>query len=224
MFKLCVEEERSLKAVCDGVGNEPLIIRKGAWIAGSSPMNYRFDKMIFGPGNSIGNAILGSLKRGFTGENIPLVRVIPNGPSKTYYAINALNVSVLTLGRNDELTIESEYLLAFYDCDYNVKFMGKGILSQGGMFASVLRGKSNNAQVAVISNGDIIQLQTPCACDPDAYICHTGDDPNIKTDISWKTFLKQESGESYMFDFTRPGQMVLIQPSERAGGIHLGID
>lgn len=224
MFKLYVEEERSLKAVCDGNGSEPLIIRRGAWIAGSSPINYRFDKMIFGPGNSIGNAILGSVKRSFTKENIPLVRVIPNGSSQTYYALNALNVSILSLERNDELTVESEYLLAYYDCDYDVKFMGKGVLSQGGVFTSVLRGKSDNSQVAIVSNGNVIALPTPCACDPDAYICHTGANPNIKTDISWKTFLKQQSGESYMFDFTQQGGMVLIQPSERAEGIHLGID
>ena len=224
MFKLYVEEERSLKAVCDGNGNEPLIIRKGAWIAGSSPINYRFDKMILGPGNSIGDAIFGSVRRNLTRENIPLVRVIPSGRSETYYALNALNVAILNLGRNDELTVESEYLLAFYNCEYDVKFMGRGMLSQGGMFASVLRGKSDNSQVAIVSNGNVIALETPCACDPDAYICHTGADPQIKTDISWKNFIKQHSGESYMFNFTNAGGMVLIQPSERTGGIHIGID
>lgn len=224
MFKLSAQGERSLKAVCDGRDQEPLIIRKGAWIAGSSPVNYRFDKMIFGPGNSVGEAIWGAMKRKVTKENIPLVRVIPNGRSETYYAIDALNVSVIDLERGDELTVESEHLLAFYDCDYDVKVMGKGVLSQGGMFATVLRGRSQNSQIAVVCNGDVVVLKTPCACDPDAYICHTGANPNIRTDISWKTFVSQQSGESYMFEFSRPGDMVLVQPAERVSGIRIGID
>lgn len=224
MFTFDDSQERILKAICDGNTREPLIIRKGAWIGGTSPINYKFEKFIIGPGRTFGESLTGAVRRSFTKENIPLVQVIPNGPSVTYYAINALNVTVLNLGINDEVTIESEHILAFHDCNYDVRYMGRGVLSQGGMFATVLKGKSNKAQVAVLTDGDALVLTTPCACDPDAYICHTGSDPKFKTDVSWKTFIKQSSGESYMFDFNSRGETVIIQPSERAGEAHIGID
>ncbi len=64
--------------------------------------------------------------------------------------------------------------------------------------------------------------------DPDAVICWMGNgpcDPNIKTDVNWKTFIGQASGESYSFEWH--GGMpvtVIVQPSERQGGIQLKID
>lgn len=67
-------------------------------------------------------------------------------------------------------------------------------------------------------------LQAPCRVDPDAVVAWTGSSPKVKTDISWKTFLGQTSGESYMFEFTEPGQIVIIQPFERQSEIKLGID
>ena len=224
MFNLSVVEERSLKAICDGSGNEPLIIRKGVWVAGTYPRNYKFEKFIIGPGRSFGDAFLGNLKRTFTGEKIQLVKVIPAGRSETYYAYNALNVSVVNLERGDELSIESEHLLSFYDCDYDVKMMGTGVMSQGGIFTTILRGRSRKSQVAILSEGNVIQLNTPCAVDPDAYLCHTGPAPHVNTDITWRNFIGQHSGETYMFEFTTSGELVFIQPSERSGGISLSID
>ena len=66
------------------------------------------------------------------------------------------------------------------------------------------------------------------AVDPDAVICWIGQghcDPQIKTDLNWKTFIGQASGESYTFEWDG-GQpvTVVIQPSERSGGIRVAMD
>ena len=50
-------------------------------------------------------------------------------------------------------------------------------------------------------------------------------DPHVKADVNWKTFIGQASGESYSFEWH--GGMpvtVIIQPSERRGGIQIAID
>ncbi|MFQ9287838.1 MAG: hypothetical protein ACLR3X_06655 [Intestinibacter bartlettii] len=42
--------------------------------------------------------------------------------------------------------------------------------------------------------------------------------------LSWKTFIGQTSGESYHLQFNEPGQLVIIQPSERLSGLNVSID
>jgi hypothetical protein len=55
-------------------------------------------------------------------------------------------------------------------------------------------------------------------------VCWTGNDPQFKTDVNWKTFLGQTSGESYSLEFNSHGETVIIQPCERASGLRVGID
>lgn len=50
-------------------------------------------------------------------------------------------------------------------------------------------------------------------------------DPRITTDVNWKTFIGQASGESYSFEWHGGIPVtVIIQPSERSGGIRVAID
>ena len=90
-----------------------------------------------------------------------------------------------------------------------------------------------NACVAILSDGNPLVLsnqtsRATLAVDPDAVICWIGQghcDPQIKTDLNWKTFIGQASGESYTFEWDG-GQpvTVVIQPSERSGGIRVAMD
>lgn len=61
----------------------------------------------------------------------------------------------------------------------------------------------------------------------DGSVTHTGDncDPQIRTDINWKTLIGQASGESYAYEWGGNQPVtVIVQPSERKGGIRLAID
>ena len=226
--------ELTLKVTC--TGNDALFTKTGAFIAGENAgaKNYTFEKVLFGPQNDIGQAIFGQLARRLTGENLPLTKVNLQGDSVTYYANYGQHVVVYHLEEGEVISVESENILAFtQDCDYSVRFIGVGVLSQKGLATSTLRGKGKNAFVAVLSDGNPIVLSNvysnqTLSVDPDAVICWIGNgncDPRVTTDVSWKTFIGQASGESYQFEWaSNAGVTVIIQPSERKGGISVSVD
>ena len=125
-----------------------------------------------------------------------------------------INLDLVINLDNDELCIESENLLGFDEqLKYEVRFIGVGAISQKGLATSCLKG---TGRVIIKTQGNPIVLESPCVVDPDAVVCWTGNrDPRIKTDVSWKTFLGQSSGESYQFDFDWKGATVIVQPCER---------
>lgn len=226
--------ELTLKVTC--TGRDVLFAKAGAFIAGENvgSKNYQFEKVLLGPQGNIGQALLGQLARRVTGENLPLMKVNLNGDSVTYYANYGQHVVVYHLSPGECVSVESENILAFtQDCDYTVRFVGVGVLSQKGLATSLLTARGQNAYVAVLSDGNPIVLSNAGAnntisVDPDAVICWIGNgrcDPSVTADVSWKTFIGQTSGESYQFEW-HPGTnvSVIVQPSERKGGIRVSMD
>lgn len=227
--------ELTLKVTCNG--SDVLFTKAGSFIAGESPggKNYKFEKLLLGPQGGLAQAVLGSLMRRVTGENLPLMKVILNGDSVTYYADDSQHVVVYKLAMGEVVSVESENILAFtQDCKYSVRFIGCGVLSQKGLATSTLTGTGPDAYVAVLANGNPIVLSNvksrhTISVDPDAVICWMGQsgycDPQITTDLSWKNLIGQASGESYAFQWSGNQPVsVVIQPSERRGGIQIGID
>ena len=115
----------------------------------------------------------------------------------------------------------------------NLPLMKVNILSQKGLATSVLTGNGSNAYVAILTNGNPIvlsnvQSRNTISVDPDAVICWMGQgncDPQVKADISWKNFIGQASGESYAFEWSGNQPVsVVVQPSERRGGISVQMD
>lgn len=234
MLKFETINELTLKVTC--TGNDVLFTKAGAFIAGNNygNKNYRFEKVLLGPQSNIGQALLGQIARRVTGENFPLMKVNLNGDSVTYYASYGQHVVIYHLEHGETISVESENILAFtQDCDYSVRFIGVGILSQKGLATSTLTARGSNAYVAVLSDGNPIVLSNvtsgdTISVDPDAVICWIGNghcDPQVKADVSWKTFIGQTSGESYQFEWSgNAGVTVIIQPSERNGGIRVSMD
>lgn len=227
--------ELTLKVTCQG--SDVLFTKAGSFIAGESAngKNYKFEKLLLGPQGNIAQAALGSLMRRVTKENLPLMKVMMGGDSVTYYADYSQHVVVYKLAAGETVSVESENILAFtQDCKYSVRFIGTGIISQKGLATSTLTGTGNQAYVAVLSNGNPIvlsnlQSRSTICVDPDAVICWMGQsgfcDPQVKMDLSWKNFIGQASGESYSFEWSG-GQpvSVIVQPTERRGGIRVGMD
>ena len=234
MLKFETINELTLKVTC--TGNDVLFTKAGAFIAGNNygNKNYKFEKVLLGPQNNIGQALLGQIARRVTGENFPLMKVNLNGDSVTYYASYGQHVVIYHLEHGETISVESENILAFtQDCDYSVRFIGVGILSQKGLATSTLTARGSNAYVTVLSDGNPIVLSNvtsgdTISVDPDAVICWIGNghcDPQVKADVSWKTFIGQTSGESYQFEWSgNAGVTVIIQPSERNGGIRVSMD
>lgn len=234
MLKFETVNELTLKVTC--TGTDTLFTKAGSFIAGenSGHKNYTFEKVLLGPQSNLGQALLGSLARRVTGENFPIMKVNLSGDSVTYYASYGQHIVIYHLAKGETISVESENILAFTsDCDYNVRFIGVGVLSQKGLATSSLTGRGSNAYVAVLSDGNPIVIsnvesRATISVDPDAVICWVGNghcDPHITTDVSWKTLIGQTSGESYQFEWHGDaGVSVVIQPSERRGGIQVSVD
>ena len=228
--------ELTLKVTC--MGSDVIFAKAGAFIAGQNAgaKNYRFEKVLLGPQQGLLQAAFGSLARRATGENIPLMRVLLNGDSETYYANSGQHIIAYKLEKGEVISVESENILAFtQDCEYGVRFLGSGVISQKGFATTTLTGKGPNAYVAVLSDGNPIVLSnvqnhSVVTADPDAIICWVGQegynsDPQIKADVNWKTFIGQASGESYFFEWgSNQPVTVVIQPSERGEGIKIAVD
>lgn len=222
MFQLTTVNELSCKAVCTN-GQGVLYTKAGAMIGYQGQC--KFEKVLLGPEGNIAGALLGHIGRRLTGENMPLMKVIASTGATSFYANLAQHVTIVDLYPGETLKVESENLLAFNDsCKYGFKFLAQGIISQKGLFTSELSALQQGAQVAVLSEGNPLLLETPCCVDPDAIVAWTGPDPEFKLNLSWKNLIGQASGESYMFDFKRPGYQVVIQPYERKSGVDIGID
>lgn len=234
MLKFETINELTLKVTC--TGSDVLFTRAGAFIAGENygGKNYRFEKVLLGPQNNLGQALMGQMMRRVTGENTPLMKVYFNGDSVTYYASYGQHVVIYQLQPGETVSVESENILAFtQDCDYSVRFIGVGILSQKGLATSTLTARGNNAVVAVLANGNPIVVsnvmnRNTISVDPDAVVCWMGNgpcDPQVTADINWRNFIGQHSGESYQFEWNgNMGVTVIVQPNERPGGISPTID
>ncbi|MFT5875103.1 MAG: hypothetical protein ACI8WT_004084 [Clostridium sp.] len=208
---------------CIAEGDGQFFAKLGAMVAYKG--SFKSEKVLLDTNNtkSVFKSVMNLATRKLSGENIPIMKV--TGKGSYYMANRAQHVSIITLQLGQSVGVEGENLLAFTEgCKYGVRFMGSGVISQKGMFTSNLTAIGSDAEVAITTTGNPIILETPCTVDPDAVVCWTGNDPNFKADINWKTFLGQTSGESYMLEFNSQGETVIIQPYERASGLNIAID
>lgn len=211
--------------ICKADGQGTFFAKKGAMIADQG--NFKYSKRLLGTnGGNIVGQLVNHMARRITGENLEIMEV--NGQGTCYLADNAAHVTIINLEPNGPwqyVNVESEDLLAFTQtCNYGVTPVGVGVLSQKGLFTSKLTYNGQGAQVAVKTEGNPLVLQSPCRVDPDAVVAWTGSSPKVKIDVNWKTIIGQTSGESYMFHFEQPGQIVVVQPFERESGLKIGMD
>lgn len=215
--------QTSSELYCLAQGSGTMYAKKGSMVAYKG--DFKFDKVLLDTnGGGFMKGLMNQVTRRLSGENLSLMEVTGNG--EIYFADEAQHVTILELDPGDELSVESENLLCFNDsCNYSVKFLGVGVISQKGLFTSKLTPKGNGAAVAIKSDGNPLLLTSPCCVDPDAVVCWLGPDPDFKiNNFNWKTVIGQTSGETYMLDFKQPGYTVVVQPSERLSGLKLGID
>ena len=231
MIKFETVNELTLKVTMSS--GDVLFSKAGAFIGGEccGQKNYQFSKVLLGPQGNPLQALAWQIGRRFTGENLPLMKVMSSGDNVTYYANEAQHVVCFKLEHGETISVESENILAFTsDCKYGVRFLAQGIVSQKGLATSTLIGIGQNAYVAVLVDGNPIVLsnkQTGFTIegDPDAVVCWVGNDPSFKLDLSWKNIIGQASGESYMFEWgSNSIATVIIQPNERQSGIDISMD
>ena len=162
------------------------------------------------------------LKKAVSGEGARLTKA--EGRGQVYLADSGKKITILSLS-NESIFINGNDLLAFEpSIRYEIKMMKKmSSMLAGGLFNIRLEG---TGMIAFTTPYDPITLMvtpdSPVVTDPNATVAWSGSlEPQIKTDMSFKTFLGRGSGESIQTSFSGNG-FVVIQPYEevyfQAGG------
>lgn len=162
------------------------------------------------------------LKKAVSGEGMKISYA--EGQGKLYLADSGKKIILLKL-QGDSIVVNGNDVLAFEpSLDHKITMMRKvaGMMA-GGLFNVRFEG---NGLLAITSHFEPITLRVtpdqPVVTDPNATICWSGNlEPQLKTDVSFKTFLGRGSGESIQMLFQGDG-FVVVQPYEevymQAGG------
>ncbi len=201
--KFELETERILEVNLDGE----------IWTKMGSMISYRGNVKFVREGileQGIGNL----LKKSLTGEGAKLTKA--QGQGKVYLADSGKKVTILSLN-GDAIFINGNDLLAFEPTiRYEIKMMKKmSAMLAGGLFNVRLEG---HGMIAITTHYDPITLMVtpgnPVVTDPNATVAWSGGlQPQIRTDVSLKTFFGRGSGESIQTEFNGNG-FVVIQPFE----------
>ncbi len=159
-----------------------------------------------------------ALRKFVSGEAAPLAKI--EGQGIAYLADEGKYVTILRL-LGDTLNVNGADLLAFEDTiRYDVTMHRRiaGMLA-GGLFSVRLEGQG---MLAVTSHGEPLTLRCttgdPVITDPNATVAWSGHlVPELKTDITFRSFLGRGGGEAFQMHFRGDG-FVVVQPYEESGG------
>jgi uncharacterized protein (AIM24 family) len=189
-------------------GKDRVRARAGAMVAYEGEMTF---KRLAGGGDGL----RGVLSRGITGERMRVMEV--SGAGVCYFADRAAEINLVRL-TGETLYVEASNLLATDAAlRTGTAFTGLRGAAQGtGLFTTTVEG---TGQAALTSDGPAVVLRvtpgTPLSVDPGAYVAHTGGlRRHLQTDVTWRTFAGEASGESFQLRFEGDG-LVYVQPSER---------
>ena len=154
------------------------------------------------------------LKKAVTGEGVSLTKA--EGTGKLYLADSGKKISVINLDKQS-IFVNGNDLLAFEESiTWDIKMLKKvaGLMA-GGLFNVKLEG---TGMIAITTHYDPLTLkvtpENPVFTDPNATVAWSGNlQPDLKTDVSLKTFVGRSSGESVQMAFNGIG-FVVIQPYE----------
>lgn len=154
------------------------------------------------------------LKKAVSSEGSRLTKA--EGRGKVYLADSGKKITILQL-QNEAIFVNGSDLLAFESTlTYQIKMMKRvSSMLAGGLFNIRLEG---TGMVAFTTHYDPLTLmvtpENPVITDPNATVAWSGSlEPNIRTDVSLKTFFGRGSGESIQTVYQGQG-FVVIQPYE----------
>jgi uncharacterized protein (AIM24 family) len=154
------------------------------------------------------------LKKAISGEGMRLTYA--DGQGQLYLADAGKKIIVLKLNQ-ESLVVNGNDVLAFEpSLPHEIKMMKKVVgMMAGGLFNVRFEG---SGLLAITSHYEPITLRVqpgrPVMTDPNATIAWSGNlDPQLKTDVSLKTFFGRGSGESIQMRFEGDG-FVVVQPFE----------
>ncbi|WP_316848224.1 AIM24 family protein [Pedobacter psychrodurus] len=156
----------------------------------------------------------GLLKKAISGEGTSLMHA--TGTGKLYLADEGKKVKIIKL-QNESVFVNGNDVLALEEGIKNEIKMLKSIagMMSGGLFQVKLSG---SGYIAITTHGEPILLRVtanqPVYTDPNATVAWSENlTPNIKTNLTFGSFIGRGSGESFQLEFFGEG-WVLVQPYE----------
>lgn len=153
-------------------------------------------------------------KKALTGKGVHLAKA--EGAGKLYVADDGKRVSIINL-QNEAIYVNDNDVLAFEpSIKWNIKMMRRvSSMLAGGLFNVRLEG---TGMVAITTYDEPVTLRVtpdrPVITDPNAMVAWSGHlVPELRTDITLKTFIGRGGGETLQSVFTGEG-FIVIQPYE----------
>jgi uncharacterized protein (AIM24 family) len=201
LFEL--ESERMLDINLQG----EVWIKMGAMVAYTGQVKFIREGLL---DQGIGNL----LKKAVSGEGTRLTKA--TGKGSVFCADMGKKITILQL-RNEAICVNGNDILAFEtSLKSDIQMMRRiSSMLSGGLFNIRLAG---TGMVAITTHYDPLTLpvtpESPVITDPNATVMWSGNlEPELKTDIQWKTLVGRGSGESVQMLFRGNG-FVVVQPYE----------
>jgi uncharacterized protein (AIM24 family) len=165
-------------------------------------------------------------KKALTGEGVHLAKA--EGAGKLYVADSGKQVSIINL-QNESIYVNGNDVLAFEpSIKWDIKMMRRvSSMLAGGLFNVRLEG---TGMVAITTYGEPVTLRVtpdrPVITDPNATVAWSGNlVPELRTDITLRTFIGRGGGETMQSVYTGDGFVVIqpyeeVQYAQQGGGAH----
>lgn len=187
--------------------NQQIMAKAGSMVAYIGNIDFKREGML-------SKGLGGLLKKAFSGEGASLM--FATGTGKLYLADEGKKVKIIKL-QNEAIFVNGNDVLAMEDSISNDIKMLKSVagMLSGGLFQVKLSG---SGYIAITTHGEPILLRVtpgqPVYTDPNATVAWSEKlSPNIKTNLTFGSFIGRGSGESFQLEFSGEG-WVLVQPFE----------
>jgi uncharacterized protein (AIM24 family) len=187
--------------------NQKILAKAGSMVAYIGNIDFKREGLL-------SKGLGGLLKKAISGEGTSLMHA--TGTGKLYLADEGKKVKIIKL-QNESVFVNGNDVLALEEGIKNEIKILKSIagMMSGGLFQVKLSG---TGYIAITTHGEPILLRVtgnqPVYTDPNATVAWSENlTPNIKTNLTFGSFIGRGSGESFQLEFFGEG-WVLVQPYE----------
>jgi len=187
--------------------NQKILAKSGSMVSYIGNIHFKREGLL-------SKGLGGLLKKAISGEGTSLMHAA--GTGKLYLADEGKKVKIIKL-HNESIFVNGNDVLALEDGIKNEIKILKSIagMMSGGLFQVRLSG---SGYIAITTHGEPLLLKVsanqPVYTDPNATVAWSENlSPNIKTNLTFGSFIGRGSGESFQLEFFGEG-WVLVQPYE----------
>jgi len=187
--------------------NQKILAKAGSMVAYIGNVDFKREGLL-------SKGLGGLLKKAISGEGTSLMHAA--GTGKLYLADEGKKVKIIKL-QNESIFVNGNDVLALEESIKNEIKMLKSVagMMSGGLFQVKLSG---SGYIAITTHGEPILLRVsanqPVYTDPNTTVAWSENlSPNIKTNLTFGSFIGRGSGESFQLEFFGEG-WVLVQPYE----------